>query len=151
MELHNATFPYSLAAGPFTVALNMNGSASLTLPASMTASYFIVVKHRNSVETWNGSPVPFGSGSVSYNFTSAAGQAFGNNLKLISGKYVIYGGDVNQDGFVDTADLAPIDNDSYNFLTGYLSTDVNGDGSVDTGDMTIADNNSAIFIAKIVP
>lgn len=151
VELHNAAFPYSLAAGPFTVALNINGTAALTLPASMAASYFIVIKHRNSIETWNGNPVPFGSGSVSYNFTSAAGQAYGNNLKLISGKYVIYSGDVNQDGNVDTADLSPIDNDSYNFLTGYRSTDINGDGVIDTGDMTIVDNNAAIYIGKIVP
>lgn len=151
VELHHSTYPYSMAAGPFTVAMNTNGSSALTLPASMAASYFIVVKHRNSIETWNGSPVPFGSGTVSYNFTSAATQAYGNNLKLISGKYVIYGGDVNQDGVVDTADMSPIDNDSYNFLSGYLSTDINGDGIVDTGDMTVADNNAALFIGKIVP
>ncbi len=151
VELHNSTYPYSIAAGPFTVAVNTNGTSALTLPVSMGASYFIVVKHRNSIETWNGSPVPFGSGTVSYNFTSAAGQAYGNNLKLISGKYVIYGGDVNQDGIIDTADISPIDNDSYNFMTGYLSTDINGDGIVDTGDMTVVDNNAALFIGKIVP
>ena len=151
VELHHSTYPYSMAAGPFTVAVNTNGSSALTLPASMGASYFIVVKHRNSIETWNGSPVPFGSGAVSYNFTSAATQAYGNNLKLISGNYVIYGGDVNQDGVVDTGDMSPIDNDSYNFLSGYLSTDINGDGIVDTGDMTVVDNNAALFIGKIVP
>lgn len=151
VELHNSTYPYSLAAGPFTVAVNTNGFSSLTLPASMGESYFIVVKHRSSIETWNGTPVPFGSGTVSYNFTSSSGQAFGSNLKLISGKYVIYGGDVNQDGIIDTSDFTPVDNDSYNFLTGYLNTDINGDGIVDTGDMTVVDNNAAVFIGKIVP
>jgi len=151
VELHNAISPFSLAAGPFTVALNTDGSASLSLPASMGASYFIVIKHRNSIETWNADPVSFVSGSVNYNFTSSAGQAYGNNLKLISGQYVIYGGDVNQDGILDTADMTLIDNDSYNFVTGYVSTDITGDGIIDTGDMSVLDNNSAIFIGKIVP
>lgn len=117
----------------------------------MGANYFIVIKHRNSIETWTANPVPFAQGSVYYNFSTAAGQAYGNNLKLISGQYVIFGGDVNQDGSLDTADMTLVDNDSYNFVTGYVSSDITGDGSIDTGDMTILDNNSAIFIGKIVP
>ncbi|MBK6344401.1 MAG: hypothetical protein IPN08_11045 [Bacteroidales bacterium] len=151
VELHHAFAPYTSAAGPYTVRLNTDGAAKLVLPASMGANYFIVIKHRNSIETWTANPVPFAQGSVYYNFSTAAGQAYGNNLKLISGQYVIFGGDVNQDGSLDTADMTLVDNDSYNFVTGYVSSDITGDGSIDTGDMTILDNNSAIFIGKIVP
>lgn len=151
VELHHSASPYSIAYGPFTTDVKTDGTASLTLPASLADSYYIVIKHRNSIETWNNSPVSFAVGSVYYNFTSAASQAYGNNLKLISGKYVIFSGDVNQDGIVDTGDMTPVDNDSNNFLTGYLNTDINGDGTVDTGDMTILDNNATIFIGKIVP
>ncbi len=151
VELHHATPPYSIASGPFTIDVNTNGTAAISLPASLADSYYIVIKHRNSIETWNGSPVSFGVGSVNYNFTSAAAQAFGSNLKQISDKYVIYGGDVNQDGVIDTGDMTPVDNDSFGFVSGYFNTDVNGDGIIDTGDMTILDNNAAIFIGKIVP
>jgi len=151
VELHNSTLPYSLAAGPFTVQVTTAGTASLTFPATLGASYYIVVKHRNSIETWNKTPVSLGTGITSYNFTSSAGQAFGNNLKFISGKYVIYGGDVNQDGIVDAGDMSPIDNLSALAVLGYILEDVNGDGLIDASDMAIVDNNSSIAIGKITP
>jgi len=151
VELHNSTSPFALAGGPYTVNVNTNGTASITVPASLGASYYVVVKHRNSIETWNGSPLSFSGATVSYNFSSSASQAFGSNLKLVSGKYVIYSGDVNQDGVIDSGDFAPVDNDSYTYLSGYLSTDVNGDGVIDTGDMTILDNNAVQYIGKLVP
>jgi PKD repeat protein len=151
VELHNSTSPYALAGGPYIVDVNTDGTASLTVPASLGASYYIVVKHRNSLETWNGSPVSFGAASMSYNFSSAAEQAFGSNLKLVSGKYVIFGGDVNQDGILDAADMTPMDNDASNFVNGYIATDANGDGIVNAGDVILLQNNASLFVAKIVP
>jgi len=109
------------------------------------------VKHRNSIETWNSTPVPFGSGATNYNFSSSADQAYGSNLKLISGKYVIYSGDINQDGFTDSADMTPLDNDASNYLSGYRTPDINGDGTIDSGDMTFLDNNSTLYVARIAP
>jgi hypothetical protein len=44
-----------------------------------------------------------------------------------------------------------VDNDSFNYASGYLDSDVNGDGSVDSGDMTIIDNNAAVFIGSMFP
>ncbi|MEA5109266.1 MAG: GEVED domain-containing protein [Lentimicrobium sp.] len=149
--LRHPSPPYANAAGPYTVNLNTDGTALLEVPSSINQSYYIVVNHRNSIETWSGSPVSFSQPAIAYNFTSTAGQAFGSNLKWASGKYLIYGGDVNQDGAVDTADMTPVDNDASGFATGYLATDVNGDGTVDTGDMTIIDNNAAAFVSSITP
>lgn len=151
VELHNSVSPYTLAAGPFTVGVNTDGTATFTLPASMGSSYYIVVKHRNSIETWNAGPVPFSAGSTSYNFSSSAGQAYGSNLKLISGKYMIYAGDVNQDGIIDSGDMTTVDSDSFLYLSGYFNSDVNGDGTIDTGDMMFLDNNVTQYIGKIVP
>jgi hypothetical protein len=133
------------------VSLNTNGIASFTLQGSFGASYYIVVKHRNSIETWAGNPVSFVAGSISYNFSSSASQAYGSNLKLISGKYVVFGCDVNQDGAVNTGDMLAMDNDVSTFAKGYISTDVNGDGVIDSLDMILLDNNAAIFVGKIVP
>ena len=83
-------------------------------------------------------------------------SSFGNllhqpQLQLKGSKYCIYSGDVNQDGTVDITDMVLIDNDSYNFAGGYLSTDVTGDGTVDITDMVIVDNNSYKFVGKVVP
>jgi len=151
LELHNSTSPFSLAGGPYTVNVNQDGTAALTIPAALGSSYFIVIKHRNSIETWNASPVSFSGASISYNFSSAASQAYGNNMKLISGKYVLYGGDVNQDGIVDGEDMISVDNNAANFVSGYLATDVNGDGLINSADETILQNNGSLFIARIIP
>ncbi|MBK6505196.1 MAG: hypothetical protein IPG02_05900 [Ignavibacteria bacterium] len=86
-----------------------------------------------------------------YNFTTAQAQAFGDNLKLKGTKWVIYGGDVNQDGAVDATDVQTIDNDAANFESGYVPTDLNGDGFVDGSDFTIGDNNASNFVGKITP
>jgi hypothetical protein len=151
VELHEALTPYALAGGPYTVNVGTDGTASVTIPASLGSSYYIVVKHRNSLETWNGTPISFGGATMSYNFSSSAGQAFGNNLKLVSGKYVIFAGDVNQDGIVDSGDMVTVDNDASNFSTGYIANDVNGSGTVNNSDITIVENNALFFVAKVVP
>jgi PKD repeat protein len=151
VELHNSTSPYAIAAGPYTIDVNTDGTALASIPASFGSSYYIVLKHRNSIETWNATPLSFAGSIMSYNFSTAAEQAFGNNQKLISGKYVIFGGDVNQDGFIDTGDMAPVDNDSFNYMSGYLNSDTNGDGVIDTGDMAIVDNNGTNYVSLIHP
>lgn len=151
VELHNAVAPYTLAGGPYTINVNTDGTATQTIPAALGSTYYIVVKHRNTIETWNSTPLSFGGATISYNFSSSASQAYGNNLKAIAGKFVMYGGDVNQDGLVDSGDMIPVDNDVANFITGYLNTDMNGDGLIDSSDMIMLDNNSALFIGKITP
>jgi hypothetical protein len=89
--------------------------------------------------------------TISYSFDTPAKAYGGNLLLMITGEYVIYGGDVNQDGSVDTADMTPVDNDAAGFAYGYLASDVNGDGIVDTADMTIIDNNAAGFVGSVTP
>ena len=151
IELRTSSFPYELAGGPYTVDINTNGTASLTIPFSLSSSYYVVVRHRNSIETWSGAPLSFSGASIAHDFTTASGQAYGDNMKLVSGKYVIYSGDVNQDGIVDSGDMIPVDNGSGSFMTGYVSEDTNGDGLIDSGDMILLDNNSSLFIVKITP
>jgi hypothetical protein len=58
---------------------------------------------------------------------------------------------VNQDGAVDLTDLSFIDNDSYNFVFGYVVTDLNGDNAVDLSDAAIADNNAFNFVSVVRP
>lgn len=151
LELRNSIAPYTLAGGPYTVNVNTDGTAAITIPAALGSTYFLVVKHRNSIETWNATPLSFSGSSISYNFKTSAAQAYGNNLKLVSGQYVVYSGDVNQDGIIDSDDLIPVDNHAKDFLTGYLSTDLNGDGFVNETDLQFIDSNGALFVAKITP
>ncbi len=151
IELHNAS-DYSIVAYSFPdVDLSTSGMADITLPVSVNGSYYITIKHRNSLETTSSAPVTFGGGNVNWLFDHPS-KAYGDNLLLTSdGYYVIYGGDVDQSGLIDTGDMTPVDNDASTFSTGYLTNDCDGNGSVDTADMTIIDNNSSGFVHSILP
>lgn len=114
--------------------------------------YYIVVEHRNSIQTWS---KPGGeiwvTSILSYDFTTSSSQAYGSNQILSGGKYCIYGADVNQDGVVDLTDIVMIFNDASVFATGYIPTDVNGDDLADLSDITLAFNNATAFVSVITP
>ena len=118
--------------------------------------YYLTVNHRNLIETWSSSTVSFDplSYQLEYDFTKNAASAYGSNLipvDLAPLNYACYNGDVNQDQTIDIADLSQIDNDAFNFNSGYLSSDVNGDAFIDLADYAFTDNNAANFVGVIVP
>ena len=151
VELHDNS-DYSNAALVVPDAdLHTDGTSAITIPSTFNGSYYIAVKHRNSIEIVSAVPVLFNETSVNYNF-NATSKAFGNNLSITAdGWFVIYGGDVLPDGTIDEGDMTLVDNDSKNYLTGYISSDTNGDGVIDSGDMTIVDNNAAKYIETVHP
>lgn len=150
VELRNPTTPYGVFSTTKGV-LATNGTATINTNPSQAVgnSYYIVLKHRNAVETWSAAPVPINA-SGSYNFSTAASQAFGNNMVLINGIYAIYSGDLFKDGNVDPLDYSLWETDNNNFAFGYFATDLNGDGNVDPLDYSIweANNNAFIFANK---
>ncbi|MBK7212908.1 MAG: hypothetical protein IPH88_06355 [Bacteroidales bacterium] len=155
VELHDAANYNTILYTNSAVELSTSGSVNLSgangIPAILNGSYYITIKHRNSIETTTANPVSFGGASISYSF-DAASKAFGDNLhQTLDGAYVIYCGDVNQDGLVDSSDMIEVDNETGNFATGYLSMDVNGDGLVDSTDMILIDNNVTGFISVVLP
>jgi hypothetical protein len=151
VELHSSSDYSNIVYSATDVDLSTTGSVTITLPAEHSASYYITVKHRNSIETTTSAPVSFIGATITYSFGSLA-SAYSNNLGLSGdGRYLIYSGDVNQDGFVDTQDYIGVDNDSYNYLYGYLVTDVDGYGTVDTNDYIVIDNNNYNYIGVIHP
>ncbi|HLN19884.1 MAG TPA: hypothetical protein VK213_02275 [Bacteroidales bacterium] len=151
VELHDAATYATVVHTVNDAILLTDGSLTLTLPVSLNASYYITIKHRNSVETTTPTAKSFAGSVIDHDFTTGVAQAYGGNLKLSSGTSLIFTGDVNQDGSVDTGDMIPVDNDSFNYASGYLSSDVNGDGSVDTADMIFIDNNSANYVGTQHP
>lgn len=151
VELRNSTVPYSLAFSAIGT-LNTTGTANILFPAgSLGNSYYLVVKHRNSIETWSAMPISI-LASTSYNFSSSINQAFGNNLSDVgNSKFAIFSGDINQDGSVDFNDYPDLDISSSNGDLGYLPYDLNGDASVDFNDYPILDINSSNGIIKLTP
>lgn len=149
--LHSPVSPYNIIDSSKSV-LGSDGFGSFIFKNAAAGSYFIDIRHRNSIQTWNASPVPVvRGGNYDYDFTTSAGKAFGGNLVLQQTKYCFYTGDVNQDGFVELVDLTLIDNAVNNYIKGYVSTDLNGDNFVDVTDYAFADNNAYDYVEKIVP
>jgi len=151
----NSTSPYAIVDSSTALINATTFTGSFLMDNAPTGTYYIVVKHRNTIETWSAGTISYTQPStVSYNFTSAASQAFGNNMIQVDAspvRFGIYSGDVTQDGIVDGSDGALIDNDAFNFVTGYVNTDVTGDGIVDGSDGAIVDNNAFNFVGVVRP
>ena len=113
--------------------------------------YYLVFKHRNSIETWSNTGKEFFSNLLNFDFTSFQSTAYGSNLILKGTEYCFYNSDVNQDGVIDGSDGLLVDNASALFASGYVVTDVNGDTFVDGSDASITDNNSANFVGVVRP
>jgi hypothetical protein len=132
--------------------LNAAGQGSFIFNnAANGTPYYIQLKHRSGLETWSKTTQTFSSNHLAYNFTSDSAKSFGNNLKKQGSKWVVFGGDVNQDGFVDLTDVIAINNNANVFTTGYIKTDVNGDNFTDLTDVILAYNNSSIFAQRKTP
>ena len=122
--------------------LNNSGSGTFSFSKADNATgYFIVLRHRNSVETWSSGVNMFTVNKLDYDFSLNQASAFGNNLVLKGSKYCIYSGDVIQDGAVDASDLSIVENSVLNSGNGYISSDLNGDNTSDAADLSIVENN----------
>ena len=136
--------------------LNTNGGASVKFTLAQNGKrYYIVAKHRNSIETWSkAGGETFVSNALSFNFTTASSQAFGNNQKQVDTsplRYGLFSGDINQSGSIDVSDVVGVYNDAVNFASGYVNTDVNGDYITDVSDLLITFNNSVGFVSIVKP
>ena len=159
LELRGFNSPYPLI-GTDTARVDSTGCVYFNFPGSdPVSSYYFVVKHRNHLETWShASPEMIDSCNAEYDFTDSVTKAYGSNMKFVpalalrgGGGFCIYAGDVNQDGTVDAGDASLVDNDAYNFATGYISTDLNGDLNVDASDALLVDNNAYSFVSLLRP
>lgn len=152
VQVRAPLYPYNLV-DQTKVYLNKNGYAIANfLTASPGLSYYLVVKHRNSIETWSKNTVQFPNGfPLQYDFTTSITKAYGNNLKLKSGQYCFYSGDVNQDGTVNLADVSAVYNASTVYTFGYYPTDLTGNNFINLADITIVYNNATTFVSKETP
>jgi hypothetical protein len=151
VELHDDANYSTVIYSASNVNLSTTGTATLTVPAIHNGSYYVTLKHRNSVETTTATAVSFAGSTISQSFGAPANVYGGNIGLMIDGHYVIYAGDVNQDGAIDSGDFTPVDNDASIYAAGYLATDINGDGAIDSGDFTSIDNNGLNYIGSSHP
>lgn len=70
VELRQAVAPYSIVSSK-SALLKTNGIALLSFSSSVVGqSYYIVIKHRNSIECWSKNPILFTGNLVNMDFTT---------------------------------------------------------------------------------
>ncbi len=160
-ELHNSVSPYSLQFSDSSI-VNVYGNAVFNFPyTSFGNSYYIVLRHRNALETWSASPVLFNDTVVYYSFTDSLSQAYGNNLfDLGDGNFALWSGDISsgninsygyQDGFIQYRDYFYMEQALFVTLLGYTPADLNGDGVVESFDYMLMENSYYYLLTSMHP
>lgn len=151
--LRSVSTPYMIVDSSVSVIDSLALSGAFSFLNAPGGTYYIVVKHRNSIQTWSksGGESYLPGLSMNYDFTTAASNAFGDNLILKGSIYCIYSGDVNQDEIIDASDISNSENDASVSLSGYVNSDVTGDYYVDAGDISIIENNITSSVIVITP
>ena len=150
IELHHPT-NFTLIDSKKAV-LSTTGFVSATF-TQLAGSYYIAIKHRNTIQTWSANSVACSNATPLYNFSSFSTQAFGDNqVQVEPGVWAMFTGDLNQDDFIDGNDFPSFDTDSFNGVNSiYVATDMNGDGFVDGNDFPLFDVNSFNGVSSIHP
>jgi hypothetical protein len=148
----NSQPPYN-SMYSFREVIDIYGTGVYNLPNILTnAPYYVVIRHRNSLEAWSKIPLIATSNMVC-DFTVSDTVAYGSNLaSLGDGNFALWSGDVGsantfvQDGVINADDYAIIQNAAFTFNAGYKSSDITGDGMIESADFSMIENNKNMFI-----
>ncbi|HMS66307.1 MAG TPA: dockerin type I domain-containing protein, partial [Ignavibacteria bacterium] len=153
--LRNNLFPYAIVDSAKSVINLTTFGAGFQFVNAASGTYYLQMKHRNTIETWSNSAVVYNtSTTLNYDFTTAQSQAFGSNQSQVDAsplRFGMFSGDVNQDGTVDAGDLSEVENNVSIGTEGYVPTDLNGDDIVDASDLSIVENNVALGVSAVTP
>ena len=156
-NVNDPFYPCKIDTAFYGQSLNVNGAiAPISIPTTIAGYHYIVVKHRNSIETWSDS-VDFTSNTINYNFHTHISQFATDGGMYIDENNLAYiwGGDVNQNGNLESEDATSIyvaaisDDETVN--NGYVINDVDGNGNIDSQDYGLAYTNSLVGANIINP
>ena len=169
IELHHSTTHFDSKCGcdvsdypeieysAADVPLGTTGIVTISIPDNHNGLYYLTVRQRNHIETTSALPVDFSGATISYAF-DALSKAYGGNLTTMleaDGETVsppmIYGGDENQDGIVESDDINDVGNAAAVFQYGYIPVDIYADGQVEAHDINIVGNNAAAYVFLRIP
>ena len=84
VELRDSISPFAKVFSDTNVMLDINGNALIdTIPQTLNGKYYIVLKHRNHIETWSSATITLTNDTTFYDFTDLVTKAYGDNLKFI--------------------------------------------------------------------
>lgn len=138
-DINSATSETTIGGGAYFILndgsiVKLDGSSLPSFDFTVNNQLFVVLWHRNHLPVISQFPLNETGGIYSYNFTTAASQAFFNNQSdLGGGIYGMIGGNANADGIINEYDglEAWIPQAGH---TGYLQGDVNMDRQVNNLD-----------------
>ena len=82
VSLYSSAFPYNYITTRKTV-LGVSGNASVSFPSIYSGgSYYLVINHRNSLETWSKNPILLPLGGITYNFVAPNSSQRSKNTLL---------------------------------------------------------------------
>ncbi|MFV1967775.1 MAG: CSLREA domain-containing protein, partial [Pirellulaceae bacterium] len=113
---------------------------------------YVVVRSRNHLDIMSSGTVDISGGSGSWDFTTAATQAFGSDAQkeLETGVYGMFAGDGTFDGQVTASDFNLWLVDTKAVKTGYLLSDYNLDVQVTASDFNLwLVNTKAVAMSKV--
>ena len=90
VELRNTVAPYALLESKKVVLNTLGFGVGSFSAVSDGAPFYLVLKHRNSIETWSATGKSFTAGLLSYDFTTDSAKAFGFNMvrKEVNGVFI---------------------------------------------------------------
>ncbi len=159
VELHSKNSPNEIVYSSKNV-IDTAGNGNFYFPSIRIGEYYIVVKHRNALETWSSLPLYFNKENITYDFTNSINKAYGNNLRnLGDGNFAIWSGDISDpilgvghhDGVIESQDYGDLENALYYTLLGYTYEDITGDGIVESDDYVLMGNNVYYTIILMRP
>ena len=148
LRLARSVFPFDILFSDTSMLLT-DGNVKFDFPIRTNGNlYYLVFKHRNTLESGSASPVLINY-NLTYDYTTMDSKAYGNNLKnLGDGNFAIYSGDVDQNGIISTSDFILIENGTQLFYTGYLNEDLPGDAIIESSDFSLVENNLGRIISR---
>lgn len=151
VELRSESFPYELLDSTFILTDSLGVASAEFSDISLNRSFYIVIRHHNSIETWSKFPVSLAQAVGEYDFTADSSKAYGNNLTKKEGRWCIYSGDINQDGLIDSVDLQIVFLDNISGVENSYDTDLNRDNFTEVYDVILTFKNFLQQVEKKTP
>jgi hypothetical protein len=127
--------------------VGMDGVSAVSFNNVTSGSYYVAIRHRNSVGFRTQNSIALTSTTLLLNFTNNTVPLFGitPNFLLNPNLAIMNGGDANGDGAVDSGDSALWQTENGFYDNYALRADLNMDGSVDSTDSSIWNFNNGKY------